>query len=1412
MDKNAERRSSLRRPIHHKAQLCLDRPEPWPCMIADYCSEGMFIKFDSNTKQAIEDFQQYQPDRVLKLRFVADNEQVFEINLKLVHLLAEAMGVRFLEACTDAVKSLMRTQQPKDERTTPEGVVKQIVSECIDYIQQYTSPMIEELCPQLISQIKTESVSASSDQLSNTMMAIAEQLEHKQSIIQDKFSIAIQDPIGSYQQSITSGTDMSERLSLIDKGEFEDWLISRVLITRSETSYRNLLLSLKVRLDFIGICNKSHPQCVFGPSLLVSAFQSAMSAFSLGIQVEKIVFKVFEQQVMVNLESLYKGLNEILIRHGILPKVDLSKMGLSKPARASKKSTPKIDKTLEQSDYKAPPASVSSGSSSSGSSSSGSSSSGSSNSGSPSLGRSNSGLASTGANHTASAQNNSDTPAHGLSHSEQFQPQQESTLVTSPPFMNADVPFGIQKNESDASFKQNQENAQTALTNAVGLMRSLRAKGGRTSVGSQGALGSPNTGAENAAAATGEHVPTQQYSHDELAEGLSNLQAASIQTVPSGNTQEEPLSLISRVKDNLIKSDEAEKGIDEDHQAAIDVVDRFFFSMRKNPRISTEAKEHLFKLEVPVLKVLLKDENFFEDHSSSVRAVMNRIAQLGAKGSRLNPASSKRVRELVHKIVEEFEQDTGVFDYVLDELNTITERHNQLYVKNVQRVAAAAEGVHKVEEAKVRVAQSLNSLLQGRSVPSAVLTLIEEGWKDLLSLIYIQEGEDSKAWREYLAVIERLIEFGNDPSASFDMKAVIPKVQEGLKRVSGGNEPSNKVREALKSLIQLAPKGQQSMVQDSLQEVPETEDDVTRRNIQKSNELKPWILRVKAIEAGTWLQLKREGDDPQYMRLVWVAKGYNKFVFVNHQGMKVIELGLFKFAAYLKEKRIIVELDYELPMVNQGLDDMVKNVYDKLAYESTHDEASGLIKKPEFCRQTKVMMKSGKRTASCSLIYIRFVTSDERAETASPLSLDDAQAKKVVTILSALNEGECVLGRVSTCDFVLFSVGPELDNLYARAQKELGLLCQHVEFQDHELDVCLGESRAHLGFNNPESMIRHALKPISEHMASQSQKDQEIELSDSVYSVTDNSHIDKGAVQNTSTSDAISNETGLIPSEGSAENEAKIPTLEPVFISEGMIDEAANTALDKVVFEDLSFEIYMQKAKYLSNKVEGKVNAKTDASSDAECQQTELPGDHVNLMCFLKGSAEIYEPEDEMNSRSLDTWWLQQLLRLHKERHPLWDGIDYVRVKLSCYAFQDSEFTEQLLSLLETACLDARKICFDLYDCSGIHDIHDASLMMRQLTKAGFRFCLDQFGSERSPFALLKVLPVEMIKIDEAFMATLNQEDGDEVAADSIVEIAHYLGKQVLATSVDSAICLQKMKHLKVDYAQGTTVSELELL
>jgi len=94
------------------------------------------------------------------------------------------------------------------------------------------------------------------------------------------------------------------------------------------------------------------------------------------------------------------------------------------------------------------------------------------------------------------------------------------------------------------------------------------------------------------------------------------------------------------------------------------------------------------QLEVPVLKVVMRDPEFFDDQESPVRGVMNRLAQLGVKGGRINPVVQRRIDELIQRIATDFEQDTSVFENAVQELDSLIDRQNLVYRRNVERVGA----------------------------------------------------------------------------------------------------------------------------------------------------------------------------------------------------------------------------------------------------------------------------------------------------------------------------------------------------------------------------------------------------------------------------------------------------------------------------------------------------------------------------------------------------------------------------------------------------------------------------------------------------------------------------------------------------------------------------------------------------
>src|SRR3989338_6898552 len=92
---------------------------------------------------------------------------------------------------------------------------------------------------------------------------------------------------------------------------------------------------------------------------------------------------------------------------------------------------------------------------------------------------------------------------------------------------------------------------------------------------------------------------------------------------------------------------------------------------------------------------------------------------------------------------------------------------------------------------------------------------------------------------------------------------------------------------------------------------------------------------------------------------------------------------------------------------------------------------------------------------------------------------------------------------------------------------------------------------------------------------------------------------------------------------------------------------------------------------------------------------------------------------------------------------------------------------------------------------------------MEPLKTLGCRFALDDFGVGFTSFAHLRALPVDMVKIDGSFVRDLPTNPENRALVKAMTEVAHSLGKEVVAEYVESAEILAVLCELKVDYAQG---------
>ena len=89
------------------------------------------------------------------------------------------------------------------------------------------------------------------------------------------------------------------------------------------------------------------------------------------------------------------------------------------------------------------------------------------------------------------------------------------------------------------------------------------------------------------------------------------------------------------------------------------------------------------------------------------------------------------------------------------------------------------------------------------------------------------------------------------------------------------------------------------------------------------------------------------------------------------------------------------------------------------------------------------------------------------------------------------------------------------------------------------------------------------------------------------------------------------------------------------------------------------------------------------------------------------------------------------------------------------------------------------------------------------LRDSGVRVALDDFGTGTASLIHLRDVPSDLIKIDAGFATGLANSSGARQVVRAIIDLAHSLGKQVVAQGVDSDGQRRVLLELGCDFGQG---------
>jgi EAL domain-containing protein (putative c-di-GMP-specific phosphodiesterase class I) len=93
--------------------------------------------------------------------------------------------------------------------------------------------------------------------------------------------------------------------------------------------------------------------------------------------------------------------------------------------------------------------------------------------------------------------------------------------------------------------------------------------------------------------------------------------------------------------------------------------------------------------------------------------------------------------------------------------------------------------------------------------------------------------------------------------------------------------------------------------------------------------------------------------------------------------------------------------------------------------------------------------------------------------------------------------------------------------------------------------------------------------------------------------------------------------------------------------------------------------------------------------------------------------------------------------------------------------------------------------------------------LLHELRAKGVRLALDDFGQGQTSLRYLRDLPLDVLKIDKAFVDGLGESGEDQAIVAAIVGLAHKLGIRVIAEGVEREGQLTMLRSMSTDFLQG---------
>jgi diguanylate cyclase (GGDEF)-like protein/PAS domain S-box-containing protein len=142
-------------------------------------------------------------------------------------------------------------------------------------------------------------------------------------------------------------------------------------------------------------------------------------------------------------------------------------------------------------------------------------------------------------------------------------------------------------------------------------------------------------------------------------------------------------------------------------------------------------------------------------------------------------------------------------------------------------------------------------------------------------------------------------------------------------------------------------------------------------------------------------------------------------------------------------------------------------------------------------------------------------------------------------------------------------------------------------------------------------------------------------------------------------------------------------------------------------------------------------------------------------------------------------------------------------VNLSGRQLAAPELVSHVTAALAGSGLAAHLLVLEVTETVLVVDPTTAALVLGELRDLGLRLAIDDFGTGYSSLSYLRQFPIDVLKIDQSFIATMSPDNEIPAIVRALIELGHTLGMEIVAEGIETNSQLAQLRELRCERGQG---------